>query len=78
MNTEEAMREELEALRKEISPDIPPYAISFQQLMETMGPNIGEGRIRKWMAAEIRSGRWKKQQVIGGTNKFVFWKVGKP
>lgn len=72
---EERMFAEIEAVRKRICPEIPHCAIDFKTLMERMGSNASENQVRKWLSAEMRSGRWKKARTVGGKARTVYWKA---
>jgi hypothetical protein len=69
------MMAEIEALRHEIAPEIPEYALTFEQLVEAMGPKAKENRLHDWLSAEIKAGRWKKARAAGAKAKTVYWKA---
>jgi hypothetical protein len=69
------MLAEIEAMRDEVAPEIPDYAITFEQMLERLGPGANVGRLHKRLAEEIKAGRWKKARVTGGQARTVYWKV---
>jgi hypothetical protein len=71
---QDQMLAEIEALREELAPEVPDYAITFEQMMQRLGPGANVGRLHKWLAEEVKAERWKKARIPGGQARTVYWK----
>jgi hypothetical protein len=73
---QDQMLAEIEALRQEIAPDIPDCAMTFEEILQSLGPNAKENKLHDWLARAVEAGSWKKARAKGGKARTVYWKVG--
>ena len=73
---QEQMLDEIEALRKDMAPDIPDFAMTFEGLMDKLGNKASRNRLHAWLVSEVKAGRWKKPRTSGSKSTVMYWKSG--
>ena len=72
---QDQMLAEIEALREELAPDVPDFAMTFDELMEKLGNKASRNRLHEWLSGEVRAGRWRKSRTSGSKSTVMYWKI---